>query len=224
MPEPLFCAPCAKRGHTCIVGGTIEDFPDGVPKCAFCEDGIACPKTTERQFTEMTRFADVEMQSADPIQTPAKPRGICSVEGCNAKPGPKSTTGKCTHHARRAFGALSVNAAKRPRFTQGENAVNKQATAPDVRFCGECGKRLRKDCRSETCCACRLTAPGGNAETNKPSKKKAAPNKPVATDAQPEITDASVVTLCITEQQLDQMFLQWPLDRKVEVIQSYLAR
>ena len=109
----------------------------------------------------------------------------------------------------------------RPPSTRGANST------PFAKHCTSCGEKLRIDNKTGLCKKCKKAAPKNWDDFKK--KRAAKTNghaNPHLASAKPDLAsgDRAAVSLVITEQQLDSMFLNWPLDDKLLCVQAWLDR
>lgn len=171
-----------------MVGGSVEDYPNGVPICAFCEDGVPCPKSRDREFPGVRdRIADKEPAAAVAPEKPAARRGLCQVEGCDRKPGTKSearyvpgarasaheaSMGQSSDQSGEAAAFEEANVAKIcAKEGCGKELTDRNSTGyctahfylsktgGEEKHCG-CGRKIRRDCKSGVCGVCRAKKEG----------------------------------------------------------------
>jgi hypothetical protein len=197
------CAKCLKNGHRCSAididyacsAIDIDYAPGDEPLCAFCEDNVPCPVMKRQVDPAMKeRPAHKPMLQGDVL------RGV-QVTVHSARP--------LSAQAQEDVAAVAVAAVKQSR--------KRKELVMQTETC-KCGKPLRHRGRCKGC----KNAGGQMAKQSKAKQPKL--QRTTATSAVDDNSDRTVATLMVSEKQLDEMFLNWPLEDKVSCIQEFLDR
>jgi hypothetical protein len=201
VPAQLFCRPCLAKGHQCPAR-------EGSDECIFCEDSVPCPITK---------------RAVDPALRDHKLHAPVLVNDVLRR----------GHEKERPFTACAnpevpENSAKPKRE---ESVVKEEAK---VRICSVegCGRNLLPNNTTGRCykhyyVPKKPRTNGAEIAGGRVAKKK--PESRVARltryngGARPKEMPG-VATLCISETQIDRMFLAWPLEDKMGCVQAWLDR
>lgn len=232
-----FCKPCLDAGHRCIA--LDLDWTDDVPKCSFCEDGLACP-FKKRQAMEHTRIptSSVPVLRNDALLTPdalIKKRALPVVTVHAAKPKEFLTNGgeELIHAAMKEIAVRTCDAktvkCRHPECPELITERNKS---------GYCAKHFYWSTKnpisgvpptknSASLCKCgkpmqhRGRCKGTQVPKTKLQRKAA---KPAAVDSSNGSGERTLGSLLISEHQLNYMFLSWSMEDKLDCVQGWLDR
>jgi hypothetical protein len=226
-PALPYCVRCLDAGHQCM--SAPANVNDSEPLCIFCEDGEPCPRASRAPQHSPLMVGDLVKPRAhfgEPHQivTPTRPAKkkkslitkespmpdkTCGHDGCEKQLSNANHSGFCTAH-----------------FYDSKRKG-------DEKFCSKCGDKLRSDNNSGLCKPCKkgTTAPapkpakrGRPAKSSKLKAKIPLPTPPEVDELLAANETRAAVSLVITEQQLDRMFLNWPLEDKLLCVQAHLDR